>query len=217
VSGDEAGGAGRPPIPRGDAESDSRRVPVREGRAEIREKGSRFFGFAALAASPEAAEAFLEKLRREHHDATHVAFAWRFGGGGAESARSSDDGEPSGTAGRPIASAIAAAGLTDVAVAVVRYFGGTKLGTGGLARAYREAAAAAVEGCGAATVYDTVRIVTRPSHARAGVVRRLIDPPHVRLAAERFEPEPVLELEVRRSMAERVTETLTEERIEFTR
>jgi uncharacterized YigZ family protein len=200
VSGDRSGDA------------DARRVPARGGRGEIREKGSRFLGFAAQAASPDASEAFLQKLRREHHDATHVAFAWRLGTG-CESLKSSDDGEPSGTAGRPIASAIASAGLTDVVVAVVRYFGGTKLGTGGLARAYREAAALALEGCGATTVYETVRLVARPSHARAGVVRRLIDPPHVRLAAERFEPEPVLELEVRRSMVAWVMDRLREERI----
>ena len=208
----EAGGARRPPIPPGD---DSRLVPAREGRSEVRERGSRFFGFAAPAASPEAATKFVETLRREHHDATHVAFAWTLGAGGAGSSKSSDDGEPSGTAGRPIASAIASAGLTDVAVAVVRYFGGTKLGTGGLARAYREAAALALEGCGAETVYDTVRIEARPAHARAGVVRRLIDPPHVRLVAERFDPDPVLELDVRKSIFAKVTEKLAEEQIEF--
>ena len=198
-----------------DLTPDFRRVPAREGRGEIREKGSRFFGFAARASSPEAAEAFLEKLRRAHHDATHVAFAFKVGSPEAESLKSSDDGEPSGTAGRPIASAIASANLSDVVVAVVRDYGGTKLGTGGLARAYREAAVLALEGCGAVIVYDTVRIETRPAHARVGAVRRLIDPPHVRLSAERFDPEPVLELEVRKSMIEKVTEKLTEERIEF--
>jgi putative IMPACT (imprinted ancient) family translation regulator len=198
-----------------DAAEDSRRVPAREGRGEVREKASRFFGFAAPAATAEAAEGWIEKLRREYHDATHVAFAWKVAlrAAGAESLKSSDDGEPSGTAGRPIAAAIASSGLTDVAVAVVRYYGGTKLGTGGLARAYREAGELALAASGAVTVYDTVRIETRPSHARAGVVRRLLDPPHVRLAAERFDPDPVLELEVRRSLLDAVRTKLTEERI----
>jgi uncharacterized YigZ family protein len=194
---------------------DARRVPAREGRGEVREKASRFFGVAAAAATPEAAEERIDRLRREYHDATHVAFAWRIGSGGEQALKASDDGEPSGTAGRPIAAAIASSGLTDVVAAVVRYYGGTKLGTGGLARAYREAAALALEACGAVTVYDTVRIETRPSHARAGAVRRLLDPPHVRLAAERFEPEPVLELEVRRSMVEALLARLTEERIPY--
>ena len=194
---------------------DLRRVPAREGRSEVREKASRFFGFAERAIDAAAAEDFLDRLRREYHDATHLAFAWQLGQPGAESVRSSDAGEPSGTAGRPIAAAIASSGLTDVAVAVVRYYGGTKLGTGGLARAYRDAAYGALAACGSAEVYETVRIEARPSHARIGVVRRLIDPPHVRLAAERFDPEPVLELEVRKSRAEKVTAKLTEERIAF--
>jgi putative IMPACT (imprinted ancient) family translation regulator len=196
-------------------DADARLVPAREGRGEVREKASRFFGVAGPAVSAREAEAFVARLEREYHDATHVAFAWKVGSGGAAAARSSDAGEPSGTAGRPIAGAIASSGLTDVVVAVVRYFGGTKLGTGGLARAYREAAELALAGCGAATVYDTVRIETRPSHARAGAVRRLIDPPDVRLAGERFEPEPVLELEVRRSMLEATVARLTEERIAY--
>jgi uncharacterized YigZ family protein len=192
---------------------DSRRVPAREGRGEVREKGSRFFGFAAPAASVDVAEDLLSRLRREFHDATHVAYAWRLGQAGVESSKSSDDGEPSGTAGRPIAAAIASSGLTDVAVAVVRYFGGTRLGTGGLARAYRGAADVALAACGVVTVYETVRIETHPSHARVGVVRRLIDPPNVRLAAERFEPEPVLELEVRKSLLETVLARLSDERV----
>ena len=196
-------------------EPDLRRVPAREGHGEVREKASRFLGFAARTTDVAAAEAFLERLRREYHDATHVAFAWKLGLSGSGSVRSSDAGEPSGTAGRPIAAAIASSGLTDVAVAVVRYFGGTKLGTGGLARAYREAADGALAACGSADIYETVRIEARPSHARIGVVRRLLDPPHVRLAAERFDPEPVLELEVRTSLAEKVTAKLTEERIAF--
>ena len=197
--------------------ADTRRVPACEGRGEVREKASRFFGIAAPAPTARAAEEFLERLRREHHDATHVAYAWRvsLGGPGAESLKSSDDGEPSGTAGRPIAAAISSAGLTDVAVAVVRHYGGTKLGTGGLARAYRQAADLALAGCGSATVYETVIMETRPPHARVGVVRRLIDPPHVRLRQERFDPEPVLELEVRRSLLESVTARLTEERISY--
>ena len=197
---------------------DARRVPAREGRGEVREKASRFFGFAAPAESVAEAEDFVTRLEREYHDATHVAFAWKVGAGAtgaAAAVRSSDAGEPSGTAGRPIAGAIDAAGLTDVVVAVVRYYGGTKLGTGGLARAYREAAERALSEAGTRTVYETVRIETRPSHARAGVVRRLIDPPHVRLAEERFDPEPVLELEVRKSRAESIRERLTEERIDF--
>jgi uncharacterized YigZ family protein len=199
------------------AGSDARRVPAGEGRGEVREKASRFFGFAARAGTQAEAETFLERVRRDHHDATHVAFAFRIGSGDAANVRSSDAGEPSGTAGRPILAAIESTGLSDAAVAVVRYYGGTKLGTGGLARAYRLAAERAIAAAGSETVYETVAIEVRCSHARAGAVRRLIDPPAVRLVAERFDPEPVLALEVRRSLADEIERTLTEARLDFRR
>ena len=112
----KARGGGRGGAGDGVSLEDTRRVPAREGRGEVREKASRFFGIAAPAATPRAAEEFLEGLRREHHDATHVAYAWKCGAPGSESLKSSDDGEPSGTAGRPIAAAISSAGLTDVVV-----------------------------------------------------------------------------------------------------
>ncbi len=199
------------------AASDARRVPAGDGRGDVREKASRFLAFSRRVGSPAEAEAFVERLRREHHDATHVAFAFRVGAGDAATARSSDAGEPSGTAGRPILAAIESAGLTDAAVAVVRHFGGTKLGTGGLARAYRLAAERALAAAGNETVYETVALEVRCPHARAGAVRRLLDPPAVRLVSERFEPEPVLALEVRRSRVVELERVLADARLEFRR
>jgi uncharacterized YigZ family protein len=195
------------------AESDARRVPAREGRGEVREKASRFFGFAARAGSPAGAEDFLARVRRDHHDATHVAFAWKLGAGPGAAVRASDAGEPAGTAGKPILGAIESAGLSDVVAAVVRYYGGTKLGTGGLARAYRLAADRALAAAGAEPVYDTVRLEVRCPYERTGFVRRLIDPPSVRLVAERFDPEPILEIEVRRSRAAAMVAALEEARL----
>jgi uncharacterized YigZ family protein len=198
-------------------ETDQRFVPAREGRGELREKASRFLGFAFPVNAVTEAESFLERLRREFHDATHVAFAWKIGAGSDPRRRASDAGEPSGTAGKPIAAAIEASGLSDVVVAVVRYYGGTKLGTGGLARAYREAAVRALAACGAETVYDTVRLEVRPPYERVGAVRRLVRPPDVVLVAERFEPDPALDLSVRRSRLESVEAALTEARLPFVR
>src|SRR5262249_48232856 len=127
---------------------DERSVPERPGRGEVRERASRFLAFAHRVSTPDEAAAIIEGLRRDYHDATHVAFGWRTGSGPSAAERSSDAGEPSGTAGKPIAGAISSARLSDVVVAVVRYFGGTKLGTGGLARAYREAAEKALAAAG---------------------------------------------------------------------
>ena len=189
-------------------DGDSRRVPAREGRGEVREKGSRFLAYAARAGSAAEAGAFVERLEREHHDATHVAFAWRIGTGPDAVRRASDAGEPAGTAGKPILAAIESAGLTDVAAAVVRHFGGTKLGTGGLARAYRSAAGLALANAGVTVVFAVIRLEVRCPFDRLAVVRRLLDPPAVRLVAERFEPEPVLELEIRASRADGVRAAL---------
>jgi uncharacterized YigZ family protein len=196
-------------------DSDARRVPAREGRGEVREKASRFFGFARRAASPEAAEAFLDRLRREYHDATHVAFAWKLGAGDRAASRASDAGEPSGTAGKPILGALEGAELTDAVAAVVRYYGGTNLGTGGLVRAYRLAAERAIAAAGFEVVYDTVTLEVRCPYEKTGLVRRLLEPPHVRLTSERFDPEPVLTLEVRRSRVAALTAVLEEARLSF--
>lgn len=104
-----------------------------------REKGSRFLAFASPAATTEQAEQFILHLRGKYHDARHHCFAWVIGATGSE-LRYSDAGEPSGTAGKPILSQIQHFDLRDIVVVVVRYFGGILLGTGGLSRAYREAA-----------------------------------------------------------------------------
>ncbi|HKA35390.1 MAG TPA: YigZ family protein, partial [Thermoanaerobaculia bacterium] len=98
---------------------DERSVPERPGRGEVRERASRFLAFAHRVSTPDEAAAIIEGLRREYHDATHVAFAWRTGSGPSAAERSSDAGEPSGTAGKPIAGAISSARLSDVVVAVV--------------------------------------------------------------------------------------------------
>jgi uncharacterized YigZ family protein len=104
-------------------------------------KGSRFWGFARPVTDEAKARAFVDELRRLHRGASHHCHAWRLGLEDPRT-RSSDDGEPGGTAGRPILRQIEAQGLHDVCVVVVRWFGGTKLGTGGLARAYGAAARA---------------------------------------------------------------------------
>jgi uncharacterized YigZ family protein len=119
--------------------SDSYRTLAAPAQAEFKDRNSKFLGFAFPVESEEAALAHLEQLRKEHFKANHHCFAWRLGRG-TDRFRANDDGEPSGTAGRPILAQIDAAQLTDVAVVVVRYFGGTLLGAAGLINAYRETA-----------------------------------------------------------------------------
>lgn len=109
-----------------------------------KEKGSKFIAFAVPVSNVEQIKTILEEKRKEHHDARHVCYAYILGVDKADY-RSNDDGEPSGTAGRPILGSLLSAGVTNVLIAVVRYFGGTKLGTSGLINAYKEASTDALE------------------------------------------------------------------------
>jgi uncharacterized YigZ family protein len=108
-------------------------------RTEIKVSNSRFIATAAPAFSVDQAKAFIARIRHEFADATHNVPVYLIGHGATVVAHCSDDGEPSGTAGRPALAVLRGSGLGDVAVIVTRYFGGTKLGTGGLVRAYSDA------------------------------------------------------------------------------
>lgn len=112
--------------------------------AETKEKGSRFIAYAYFVQSEEAVKERVDILRKEHFKATHHCYAYRLGTEGKQY-RANDDGEPSGTAGRPILGQIDSFGLTNVLIVVVRYYGGTKLGTSGLIAAYKESAKEALQ------------------------------------------------------------------------
>lgn len=128
---------------------DDRYFTIRQpARHEIKVKGSRFIGECAEADSAERALDILEAIRRREHAATHHCYAWRVGLFDDITFKYSDDGEPSGTAGRPIYDNICGHDLNNILVVVTRYFGGTKLGTGGLARAYADTAGLALDQSG---------------------------------------------------------------------
>lgn len=110
---------------------------LNETKAEINIKRSAFTAYLAPCTSKQEAVSFIEKIRALHWDAVHHCFAWRLGPQGMEY-RMSDDGEPSGTAGKPLLFTLQQSGLSDVVLVVARYFGGVKLGVGPLARAYSE-------------------------------------------------------------------------------
>lgn len=114
-------------------------VPARPARTEIVVVNSRFIADAAPAFSVEEARAFIQRIRAEFPDATHHVPAYLIGHGSSVIAHCSDAGEPAGTAGRPMLAVLQGSGLGDIVVVVTRYFSGTKLGTGGLVRAYSDA------------------------------------------------------------------------------
>lgn len=121
-----------------------------DGEETLIIKKSRFIGYASPASTEEAAMLFIEKIRKKHLDANHNCFAYLLGLH-SPIQKASDDGEPSGTAGRPILEVLKKEGLTNVVVVVTRYFGGTLLGAGGLVRAYGQAATGAVHAAGIVT------------------------------------------------------------------
>jgi uncharacterized YigZ family protein len=175
-------------------------TPAGTAEGEIREKGSRFLAVIGPAEDEAAAKAGLAAVARRYPDATHHCWAWRVGaiggGGGSPRERSSDAGEPAGTAGVPILQVLRGAGLSDVLAVVVRWFGGTKLGKGGLARAYSAATREALQGLPVATRTPTVRLVLRVPYERVGAVKRLVHPPAVELETEEYGAEARLVLAV---------------------
>jgi uncharacterized YigZ family protein len=120
-------------------------IPARQVRTEIEVVNSRFIATLAPVFSVEEARAFIAAVKSEFADATHNVPAFVVGHGASITAHAHDDGEPSGTAGRPALAVLQGSGLGDTAVVVTRYFGGTKLGTGGLVRAYGDAVRAVLE------------------------------------------------------------------------
>jgi uncharacterized YigZ family protein len=117
-------------------------IPAGPARAEIRASNSRFIASVAPSATVEAARAVIAGIRAEMPDATHHVYAYVIGHGATTTLGMSDDGEPAGTAGRPTLAVLRGSGLGDITLVVTRYFGGTLLGTGGLVRAYGDAAKA---------------------------------------------------------------------------
>ncbi|UCC52815.1 MAG: YigZ family protein, partial [Anaerolineaceae bacterium] len=114
-------------------------IPAAERRTEIRVSNSRFIVTAAPAFTVEEAKAFIKRIKAEFKDASVNVPAYVIGYGPSVTAHCNDDGEPSGTAGRPMLAVLQGSGLGDIVAVVTRYFGGTKLGTGGLVRAYGDA------------------------------------------------------------------------------
>lgn len=141
----------------GQEQKEPYRVIVEEGTGEITEKKSRFIATVKRVGSEEEAVAFVEAMKKKYWDASHNCSAMVIGERG-ELTRCSDDGEPSGTAGRPMLEVLLAEKLRNAAVVVTRYFGGTLLGTGGLVRAYTQAVKAGLSGCKLGTMRAGVRL-----------------------------------------------------------
>ena len=190
--------------------SDHYRTIASRVEHRIKIERSDFLGIAFPVTRDEEFFDELTRIQKRWFDATHHCWAFRLF---AESrSRSSDAGEPSGTAGKPILAAIEGAALHDVAVVVVRWFGGIKLGTGGLTRAYRESAAEVLRTATPVDryVYELVRVLV--PFDSLGTIYRLIHPPDIVLVEENYGEENEFVFEVRTSKVEEFRRELVERR-----
>ncbi|NLP10817.1 YigZ family protein [bacterium] len=170
--------------------------------AEQKIKSSRFIGRVFSIPDRDAAEAELARLRKREYDATHHCYAWRLGIGRRENSRFSDDGEPAGTAGRPILQALLAAEVTDALLVVTRYFGGIKLGTGGLARAYSRVAAEVLARAGRREMHllDSLKLVA--PYELYGLVQHQVEKFGGQISETDYDQQVTMRIMVRKSLVE---------------
>lgn len=186
-------------------------APASDSFGEARVKGSRFIARCAPAADRQAAAAVVAAERKKFHDATHHCWAWRaLAPGESCEAAWDDDGEPSGTAGQPILHALDGAGLRGAVVVVTRYFGGTKLGAGGLARAYSEAAVGAVENSSRRQGMLAEQFALALDYTLLGAVNRLLESFPVIVTGREFTDRVGLKIAVSSSRAGYLAAALTE-------
>lgn len=170
------------------------------GEASFTEKRSRFIGFAYPAATIAEAKERMAGLQREYCDARHVCWAWVIGPETPES-YSTDNGEPSGTAGKPILGQINSRGLCNVVVGVVRYFGGIKLGTPGLIAAYRLAASMALDEAGTIEREEMTELAFTFSYGDMNAVMQLVKSPGVEVLDRSFDNTCSLRLSLPKTQA----------------
>lgn len=173
-----------------------------------KDKGSRFIAYAYPVSSENEVKPLVDALKKEHHAAKHHCFAYRLGAG-KDVFRVNDDGEPSGTAGRPILAAIDSVGVSDALVVVVRYFGGILLGVPGLIQAYREAATDALSKAGKVERFATASFELEFVYEEMNTVLKLLkQSAGVEIKEQKFDLQCLIKAEVRLSAVEHFIETI---------
>jgi uncharacterized YigZ family protein len=179
-------------------------------RAKTKVEGSLFIATAIPVDSEEEAKGSIQEICKEFFDATHNCFAFRIKSGDGENERFSDAGEPRGTAGTPILSAIQSENLFCVLVVVTRYFGGVKLGTGGLSRAYRRSAQSALQKADKVTKWITAEVNLAYPPDSTGKVNQILTKYGIRFKNQGYENGPTARVEVRTSLLDELKKALVE-------
>ncbi|HLW33411.1 MAG TPA: YigZ family protein [Aequorivita sp.] len=171
----------------------------------FKEKGSKFLGYAFPISNEEEVKEHLESLRKQHHSARHWCYAWQMGLH-YENYRANDDGEPSNSAGMPIYGQLQSFDVTNILVVIVRYFGGTKLGVGGLVQAYKTAAQMALEACRIVEKTIDEEFVIKFEYPEMNTVMRIIKDEDIKLIDQKMELSCEFKISVRKKDAAKVFE-----------
>lgn len=156
-----------------------------DAQAQFVEQRSRFISFIWHVSSADEVKDRIAALQKEYYDARHICYAYMLGAERTDW-RANDNGEPSGTAGKPILGQINSAGLSDVLIAVVRYFGGVKLGTSGLTEAYRLAAVQAIENAEVVTAYVERNVTVLFTYNMTNVIMKAVKDLDVRIVSQDY-------------------------------
>jgi len=179
----------------------------KESKGTYREKASKFIAFAFPVSTEEEIRIKLQMIRKEYHDANHHCFAYRLDQQGSLY-RAFDDGEPSGSAGKPILGQILSMNLSDVLVIVIRYFGGTKLGIPGLINAYRTATRQALEEATVIQKYIEVKYFVRFSFASLDKILKILKNPQIKIHEKKIDQECAFTFSVREGVKETTIERI---------
>ena len=171
----------------------------------FKDRNSKFFGYAFPVINEDDVKVALEGLRKKHHSARHFCYAWQLGTNTIRF-RANDDGEPSNSAGMPIYGQIQSFDVTNVLVVSVRYFGGTKLGVGGLINAYRSSAKLALEESDIITKTIDVRYQLNFTYDLMSKVMRVVKENKVSISSQKLESECEMEISIRKSEAVKIFE-----------
>ena len=182
---------------------DTYQTIVGQSEATIRERSSKFLALAYHVKTADEVKEIMDGLRKKHYDATHHCYAYRLGPRGEEY-RANDDGEPSGTAGKPILGQLLSRDITDILVVVIRWFGGTKLGVAGLIETYRQSTAEVLDVCKIEErTIDQIYSICYPFESMDGVMRavKAIGP---KILEQTFDNMCRMRLAVRLSLADQL-------------
>lgn len=171
-------------------------------KAIFKEKGSKFLAFAYPVRNEDEIREYLEAIKKDYHDARHHCYAWVLGGEG-ENYRANDDGEPSNTAGKPILGQIRSFGLTNILIIVVRYFGGTLLGVGGLISAYKTASRDALSEAKIKKVEFVQTYTLFFTYEHMNTIMRVVKELNLSIVEQKFENDCSFKLVVRKKDVKR--------------